>query len=125
VSALAFLDVGFAEMLVCGFVALVLFGGRLPEVMRNLGASYRNFRRGMEDLKREAGVDVRLPNFTQPPPSARPYAPMPAPVRDPAMLPPESTATHAPRPAEATTPSPPPDAPPAAPSRDDDDAPLV
>jgi TatA/E family protein of Tat protein translocase len=85
---LAFLDMGFAEMVVCALVALVLFGGRLPEVMRNLGATYRNFRKGMEDLKHQAGVDVRMPPIGP----AKPYAPMPPPRRDPAFPPPEPAA---------------------------------
>jgi sec-independent protein translocase protein TatA len=124
VTVLAFLDMGFAEMVVCGFVALVLFGGRLPEVMRNLGATYRNFRKGMEDLKQQAGVDVRMPSLGP----AKPYAPMPKPTPDPAMRP----AAPSERPASAPTAAPaltgddallPPK--PAAPSRVDDDPPPV
>jgi sec-independent protein translocase protein TatA len=124
-TVLAFLDMGFAEMVVCGFVALVLFGGRLPEVMRNLGATYRNFRKGMEDLKQQAGVDVRMPTLG----SSKPYAPMPAPTPDPAMRPaarpadvvtttPAVTGDDAllpPKPAAASTSAP----------RGDDDPPLV
>jgi TatA/E family protein of Tat protein translocase len=101
VTALAFLDVGFAEMVVCGFVALVLFGGRLPEVMRNLGATYRNFRRGMEDLKQQTGVDVRLPALGP----SKPYAPMPRPTPDPALHPVEPTAAAPSASAPATKPA--------------------
>ena len=73
-SPLAFLDIGFAELMVVAFVALLLFGGKLPEVMRTLGQTYRNFRRGVEGLTRETTkvFDIRPP---QPP-----YRPTPPPV---------------------------------------------
>jgi TatA/E family protein of Tat protein translocase len=74
---LAFLDIGFAELLVCAFVALILFGGRLPEVMRSLGAAYRNLRRGFDDVTKQAALppdtfQVPRPTYT---PSAPPAAP--------------------------------------------------
>jgi sec-independent protein translocase protein TatA len=122
-TVLAFLDMGFAEMVVCGFVALVLFGGRLPEVMRNLGATYRNFRKGMEDLKQQAGVDVRMPTLG----SSKPYAPMPAPTPDPAMRPAARPLGEAPVATAITGDDAlvPPKAAPAPAPRPDDDPPLV
>ena len=72
-TTLAFLDIGFGEMMVVGFVALLLFGGRLPEVMRSLGSAYRNLRRGVEDLSRQAmQPDLKAPHIP-------PYRPTPRP----------------------------------------------
>lgn len=107
-SPLAFLDIGFGEMMVVAFVALILFGGRLPEVMRSLGASYRSFRRGMEDMTRQ----VSRPDFSIKPPAVpyRPTPPIPPPL---GTLPPgagtprplsPSLATGAPPPSPAVSP---------------------
>ena len=81
-TELAFLDIGFGEMVVVAFVALLLFGGRLPEVMRTLGGTYRKFRAGMDELTRQTSkvLDVR--------PSSPPYKPTPpaaAPVATPSI----------------------------------------
>lgn len=67
-TPLAFFKIGFGEMVVVGIVALLLFGGRLPDVMRTLGSTYRSFRRGFDDLSRQA----MRPNLTAPP-----YTPIP------------------------------------------------
>ena len=81
-NALAFFEIGFSEMVVVGIVALLLFGGRLPDVMRTLGASYRSFRRGFDDLSRQA----MRPDLMAPP-----YQPIP-----PAATKPPAGATHVP-----------------------------
>jgi sec-independent protein translocase protein TatA len=39
------------EMAVIGIIAVVLFGGNLPEVARKLGGSYREFRRGLNEVQ--------------------------------------------------------------------------
>jgi len=41
------------ELLICGVVAVLLFGSRLPTVARSLGKSLSEFRRGMNDLQHE------------------------------------------------------------------------
>lgn len=114
-TTLAFLDIGFGELLVIGFVALLLFGGKLPEVMRTTGGMYRKLRRGVDDLTRQTHqvFDVRhqaAPRYSptptpapQPPPSpgsvprslasdagpaAHPMATTPASFTSPAALPP-------------------------------------
>jgi sec-independent protein translocase protein TatA len=89
-TALAFLDIGFAELVVVGFVGLVLYGGKLPEVARSLGASYRKLRRSVEDLARDVNptrptAPPSVPYRPSPPssPEALPRpAPPPAPARD-------------------------------------------
>lgn len=143
-TPIGFLDIGFSEMLVVAFVALLLFGGRLPEVMRTLGTSYRKFRRGMDDVTRQVtrpdlGLDLKKltepyrpipPASTKPPPGvvAPPAAPAGAKAPDaptmvasaPGVLTPE-----APR-APSVAPTPPPAAPPPPPSvRVEDDTPHV
>jgi TatA/E family protein of Tat protein translocase len=55
----AFLNLGFGEMVLIGAVALLVFGGRLPEVMRNLGRSYARFREGMNELSRPLRNEMR------------------------------------------------------------------
>lgn len=41
------------EMAVIGVIAVVLFGGSLPEVARKAGAVYREFRGRLDDVQRE------------------------------------------------------------------------
>ncbi|MDG2220877.1 MAG: twin-arginine translocase TatA/TatE family subunit [Rubripirellula sp.] len=49
---------GLPEMLVVGFVILLLFGGsKLPSLMRNLGRSTNEFKRGMSE-----SLDEEEPN---------------------------------------------------------------
>ena len=42
---------GVFETVVIGVIAVVLFGGNLPEVARKLGGSYREFRRGLNEVQ--------------------------------------------------------------------------
>ena len=44
---------GPAEMLVVLVVALLLYGGRLPEVARSWGKSFAEFRRGLNGIQNE------------------------------------------------------------------------
>ncbi len=44
---------GPPELMVIGVLAIVLFGGKLPEVARSLGGSYREFRRGLNDVQQQ------------------------------------------------------------------------
>ena len=44
---------GTAELLVIAFIALLLFGSRLPSVMRNLGSGVSEFKKGLEDGRRD------------------------------------------------------------------------
>ncbi len=49
----AFWSPGPAEMLVLGVVALLLYGGNLPEVARSWGKTFAEFRRGLTGLQNE------------------------------------------------------------------------
>jgi sec-independent protein translocase protein TatA len=42
--------IGYTELLVIGVVVLVLFGNRLPRVMRDLGQGITEFKRGLRDV---------------------------------------------------------------------------
>jgi sec-independent protein translocase protein TatA len=42
---------GFWEMLLVGVIAVMLYGKRLPEVAKSFGATYRQFRRQLNDLQ--------------------------------------------------------------------------
>ena len=68
---LAFLSFGFTEIVVVGVVALLVFGGELPDVLRNLGRSYAKLRRSLSDLSRPVRNELRqirdLPD--RPPPA--------------------------------------------------------
>ena len=41
------------ELLIVGFVALLLFGRRLPEVARSMGKSIVEFKKGLKDVKQD------------------------------------------------------------------------
>ena len=63
---------GVGELLVIAVVAVVLFGGRLPEVARSLGGTYQQFRKGLSDIqssiKNDLDIDAaglnRIPDYT-------------------------------------------------------------
>jgi Sec-independent protein translocase protein TatA len=52
--------IGGSEMIIAAVVGLLLFGGRLPEVMRQVGKVWFGFRRSLNDLKRETGLEDAL-----------------------------------------------------------------
>ena len=40
---------GLQELVIVGIVAVLLFGRKLPEVAKSLGASYRDFKKGLSE----------------------------------------------------------------------------
>ncbi len=58
---LGMLGMGPTELVIVGIVAVLLFGSKLPEVARSLGASYRQFREGLSELQSQVQFDVHTP----------------------------------------------------------------
>lgn len=59
IEVLGFGIPGGGEWILILFVLLLLFGSRLPSVMRNLGGSVKEFKKGMEEGP--AAVDKEAP----------------------------------------------------------------
>ncbi len=57
-NLLAFIGIGPTQLLVVAAVALLLFGKRIPELMRGIGGGVREFKEGIRD----AGGDVEESN---------------------------------------------------------------
>ena len=49
-TSLGFLDFGFSELILVGVVALLVFGGNLPDVMRTLGRNYAKLRQTLREF---------------------------------------------------------------------------
>lgn len=47
----AFMGLGPLELVIVGLVILVLFGNRLPKVMRSLGQGIVEFKRGVQGIE--------------------------------------------------------------------------
>ena len=52
-APVAFWSPGPAEMLLLAIVALLLYGGQLPEVARSWGKTFSEFRRGLTGIQSE------------------------------------------------------------------------
>lgn len=52
-SLVAFMGVGPPEMIVLGVLAVLLFGNRLPSVMRSLGQGMTEFKKGLRGIEDE------------------------------------------------------------------------
>jgi sec-independent protein translocase protein TatA len=51
---------GVPEMIVFGLIVLLLFGSRLPSVMRSLGQSVTEFKKGTKDGELDDNPDEKL-----------------------------------------------------------------
>jgi TatA/E family protein of Tat protein translocase len=73
---LGIFNVGNTELLVILIVALLMFGGRLPEVARSLGKSVNMFKKGLKDVEDDLNApDVpAAPPKSLPPPTTPPQA---------------------------------------------------
>jgi sec-independent protein translocase protein TatA len=56
-SLLAF-GLGPMELIIVGFVVLLLFGSRLPSVMRSMGKGITEFKRGLNEPAEEEPKEV-------------------------------------------------------------------
>jgi len=85
---LAFMSFGVGEMLVVAVVALLVFGGRLPEVMHSLGKAYAKFRRSMNEMthpirQEMRNLDIRAATRRPPAPKKKTEEALPAPADEP------------------------------------------
>jgi sec-independent protein translocase protein TatA len=48
--------IGTTELLIVGFIVLILFGSRLPGVMRSLGQGVVEFKKGVQGIDEEKEV---------------------------------------------------------------------
>lgn len=88
---LALFDLGFTELLVVGFVALLVFGGELPDVLRNAGRAYAKVRRSLGEVAKPVRDELRqlhreMDTESRPAPKAKPKTtstpkPPPTPTR--------------------------------------------
>ncbi len=82
---LAFGLPGPTEMMIVGVVALLIFGNRLPSVMKSLGKSVTEFKKGVAGIEDDIDAAVtadKKPAAPPRPPRTRP--PRPPPTSDPA-----------------------------------------
>jgi sec-independent protein translocase protein TatA len=69
-------DIGSGELVLILVLALLLFGGRLPDVARNLGRSVAELKRGFSDSTRplrdaQAEVEREIAEVGEPPPGKK------------------------------------------------------
>lgn len=55
-----FEDVGFSEILIIGVVGVLLFGRRLPEVASQAGQQLVKFRRSLQQVKADSGMEQEM-----------------------------------------------------------------
>ena len=60
---------GFAELMIFGTIALLLFGKRLPSVAKSVGQGIREFQRGIrgvtDDLNSSVNANLAIPEHTE------------------------------------------------------------
>jgi sec-independent protein translocase protein TatA len=57
-AVLAFMGLGPTELIIIGIIVLLLFGNRLPSVMRSLGRGVVEFKKGVSGVDDEQGEGV-------------------------------------------------------------------
>ncbi|WP_337174560.1 twin-arginine translocase TatA/TatE family subunit [Paludisphaera sp.] len=63
-------NLGTTELLVVAFVSLLMFGNRLPSVMRSLGKSVTEFKKGVAGIEDELDEAVNAADKKITPPTA-------------------------------------------------------
>ncbi len=79
---LAIFDLSGWHIMIILFVALLLFGRRLPEIMRGLGSSVKEFKKGMNTDEAAATPAAQAPAQQSAAPAAPPVTPQGAVARD-------------------------------------------
>jgi sec-independent protein translocase protein TatA len=63
-------NLGMPELTIIAFVALLIFGNRLPSVMRSLGKSVTEFKKGVsgieDDIENAVTADTKKPTPPNP-----------------------------------------------------------
>lgn len=68
---LAFMGLpGGPEVIIVGFIALLLFGNRLPSVMRSLGKSVTEFKKGVNGIEEDIDTAATADKKPAPPVTA-------------------------------------------------------
>jgi len=49
-------NLGTTELMVVAFVSLLIFGNRLPSVMRSLGKSVTEFKKGLSEIEEDVNT---------------------------------------------------------------------
>ena len=49
------LGIGATELMIVGFIAWMLFGKRLPHMVRSLGVSVKEFQKGLHNIEDDIG----------------------------------------------------------------------
>jgi sec-independent protein translocase protein TatA len=57
ITLFAWMGLGTVELLIVAGVILLLFGSRLPKVMRSLGEGIVEFKRGVQGIEGDASAD--------------------------------------------------------------------
>ncbi len=81
-SVFAILPSG-GELLVALMIGLLLFGGRLPEVAKDIGRTFFKLRRSVNDLRRETGIDQTIRDLKREAEQAKPVVDLNAPAYQP------------------------------------------
>lgn len=57
-----FAYISYGTLLVVGLIVLLLFGNRVPDMMRSLGRSVTEFKKGIDESKEGNGDSAEKPN---------------------------------------------------------------
>jgi sec-independent protein translocase protein TatA len=61
--ALAFFNMDSMELVIIVVIALLLFGERLPDVAKSVGRGVMEFRKSLQDLRSQSGIDDAIRKF--------------------------------------------------------------